>query len=89
MTDGQENAVMHKCKDAITSLSKEDINSNNAEILNLKKSENRMHFLAACLALTCPVFVKAGCQAGQAFAALYFCCSNFHCCKIIISSASV
>ena len=53
MTDGQENA----------SLSRVDINSNNAEILNLKKSENRMHFLAACLALTCPVFVKAGCQA--------------------------
>ena len=46
MTDGQENAVMHKCKDSITSLSKEETNSNNAEIFNLKKSENRMHFLA-------------------------------------------
>ena len=52
--DGQENAP----------LSRVDINSNNnAEILNVKKSGNRMHFLAACLALTCPVFVKAGCQA--------------------------
>ena len=49
--------------DSNASLSRVDINSNNAEILNLKKSENRMHFLAACLALTCPVFVKAGCQA--------------------------
>ena len=63
-TNGQvKSAKMHHCLTSKVGI------INNAEILNLKQSENRMHFLSACLALTGPVFVKAGCQA---FAALYF-----------------